>query len=44
MTIQRTGHWLVTPRKGKNKTFTSTKALVEYLRSHFGCLVTWIRG
>ncbi len=37
------GHWLVTPRRGKNRTFKTTKAMVEFIRIHSGCLVTWIR-
>lgn len=36
-------HWLVTPRRGQNRKFATTKAMVEYLKKHFGCLVSWIK-
>ncbi len=38
------GHWLVTPRRGANRKFKTTKEMVAYLRKHFGCIVSWVNS
>ena len=37
------GHWFVTPRVGKSRKFSTTKAMVEFLRRHTSCMVVWVK-
>jgi len=37
------GYWLVTPHRGENRIFNTTKAMVTYLKRHPACMVTWKR-
>jgi len=41
---KKAGHWLVTPRRGKSHGFETTKAMVEYVKKHCGCMISWVRA
>lgn len=41
-TSRMRGHWLVTPREGRNRIFKVADALAAFLKAHPHSIVTWI--
>lgn len=40
--MKQQGYWLVTPKRGENHRFKTTKAMVEFVRKRPGCIISWI--
>lgn len=42
--MRKMGHWVVTPKRGKNRIFHDMESMVIFLCSRQACLVSWVKA